>query len=238
MKRLGLALATALTMLSALAVPAAAATSSQVRSVPAASVLPSYSITRGPNTSSRVVLSFDDCPRSYSAFKTMVLAAERQDVALVLFPTGLCLNSGRFSPSYARAHGHYVFNHSVTHPHLTRLSYSRVLAELGRPGVVTNYGRPPYGEYNQTVRNAYAAKDMRMWLWTVDPEDWKGKSRSTVVNYVIRHAGRGGTVLMHMGWNAFNPTALSQIKDGLARRGISLCRNYPGTTPVRPVFRC
>lgn len=203
-----------------------------------APVVASYSLTRGPNTSSRVVLSFDDCPRSYSAFKTMVLAAERANVALVLFPTGNCLQAGRVSARYARAHGHYVFNHSVSHPQLTRLSYSRILAQLGSPGVVTNYGRPPYGAYNSTVKRAYAAKGMRIWLWNVSPDDWTGKSRSQVVSYVVRHAGRGDTVLLHMGWNAFNPTALAQIKSGLAKRGIGLCRNYPGTTPVKPVFRC
>ena len=47
-----------------------------------------YSIHSGPNTSSRVVLSFDDCPKSYSAFQSAVLGAQSLGIALVLAPTG------------------------------------------------------------------------------------------------------------------------------------------------------
>lgn len=199
----------------------------------------SYSIYRGPNTSSRVMLTYDDCPRSLSAFKEVVLAAERYDIALALFPTGYCLQSGKFSAYYARKHGHYVFNHSVSHRDLTTLSYSSVLRELGSPGVVTNYGRPPYGEWNSTVKRAYSAKGMRIWLWNIDSGDWRGKTRSEVVRYVVRNSFRGATVLMHMRWNGFSPTAVRLIKAGLADRGLKVCRNYPGTTPRAPrVFYC
>ncbi|GGB77291.1 hypothetical protein N798_10415 [Knoellia flava TL1] len=192
-----------------------------------------YSRTRGPNLTSRVVLSFDDCPRSYTAFQSAVLGAERLGVALVLFPTGNCLLSGRFSAAYARSHGHYVFNHSVSHPDLRTLSYSGVLSQLGSPGVVTSYGRPPYGAYNTTVLNGYAAKAMRVWTWTVDTQDWTGRTQSAVVSHAVSSSSAGGTVLMHMAWNAFNTTAISQMKSGLANHGLGVCRNL-GPTAVAP----
>lgn len=192
-----------------------------------------YSRATGPNRTSRVVLSFDDCPSSYSAFQGAVLGAERLGVALVLFPTGNCISSGRFSASYARAHGHYVFNHSVSHPDLTKLSYSSVRYQLGSPGVVTSYGRPPYGAYNTTVLNAYASKSVRVWTWTVDTRDWTDKSQSSVVSYVVSNSRAGSTVLMHMQWRAFNTTALSQMKSGLANRGLGVCLNR-GATAVSP----
>ncbi|WP_431842735.1 hypothetical protein [Calidifontibacter indicus] len=31
-----------------------------------------------------------------------------------------------------------------------------------------------------------------------------------------------------MSWNAFNPTALAQIKAGLSKRGLGLCQAYVG----------
>ncbi|MEO7269531.1 MAG: polysaccharide deacetylase family protein [Knoellia sp.] len=192
-----------------------------------------YSRTTGPNRTSRVVLSFDDCPSSYSAFQGAVLGAERLGVSLVLFPTGNCISSGKFSASFARAHGHYVFNHSVSHPDLTKLSYSSVRYQLGSPGVVTSYGRPPYGAYNNTVLNAYASKSMRVWTWTVDTQDWTGKSQSSVVSYAVSNSRAGSTVLMHMQWGAFNTTAISQMKSGLANRGLAVCRNL-GATAVSP----
>ncbi|KGN31729.1 hypothetical protein N802_03100 [Knoellia sinensis KCTC 19936] len=192
-----------------------------------------YSRTRGPNSTSRVVLSFDDCPSSYSSFQSAVLGAERLGIALALFPTGNCITAGRFSPSYARAHGHYVFNHSVSHPDLRNLSYTNVRAQLSAPGVVTSYGRPPYGAYNNTVLNAYASKSMRVWMWTVDTTDYRGKSQASVVSYVVNNSRAGSTVLMHMQWRGFNSTALSQMKSGLANRGLSVCRNR-GATAISP----
>lgn len=193
----------------------------------------SYNIYRGPNYTSRVVLTFDDCPNSLSSFKATVRYAKQAGIGLVLAPTGDCIQSGRFSASYARSYGAYVINHSVTHPDLTRISYTRMLSELGAPGVVTNYGRAPFGAYNSTVQKAYAAKGMKLWLWSVDTRDWTGKSQAQVVSATVNGAYKGSTVLMHMQWRGFNSTALSQMKSGLAKRGLNVCRPYPGTTPVK-----
>lgn len=190
-----------------------------------------YGTSSGPNTSSRVILSYDDCPKSYTAFQSAVLGAQALGIALVLAPTGSCLSSGRFSASYARSHGHYVINHTVSHPDLTTLSYSSALYQLGSPGVVTSYGRPPYGAYDFTVRNAYAKKSMRMWLWDVDTRDWTGKTQSQVVTHVVTYSRANDTVLMHMGWNAFTKSALSAMKSGLASKGLYVCRNPGVTTP-------
>ena len=192
-----------------------------------------YSVGKGPNTTSKVVLSFDDCPKSLSAFKTTVNAAESLGIRLVIFTYGDCVNWKLIDPAYARAHGHYVFNHSNTHADLTTLSYAGVLKELAAPGPQTSYGRPPYGAYNLTVKNAYASKPMRIWTWNIDTEDWTGKSQSTVVNYVINNAKAGNTVLMHMQYAAFNQSALSAIKTGLAKKGLSICRNN-GAVGVSP----
>jgi Putative peptidoglycan binding domain/Polysaccharide deacetylase len=193
-----------------------------------------YDLRSGPNTSARVVLSYDDCPRSWSAFTAAVLGAEQLGIALVLAPTGACLATGRFSVSYARAHGHYVINHTVNHPDLTTLSRSGVIAQLGPPGVVTSYGRPPYMAYDFTVRDAYAARSMRMWLWDVDSNDWRGSTQSQVVSHVVTYSHSGDTVLMHMGWNAFTKSAMAAMKSGLAHKGLGVCRNPGSTTPTYP----
>jgi len=193
-----------------------------------------YSIYRGPNLTSKVTLTFDDCPKSYSAFTATVLAAESLGIRLVLFPYGQCQQWGLVSYSYARAHGHYVFNHSYDHSDYTTLSYSQIIAQLDG-GPSGSYARPPYGAYNFTTKNALAAKSMRMWLWNVDTEDWTGKSQASVVSYVIANAYAGSSVLMHMQYAAFNKDALTQIKSGLAAKGLSICRNngpvgiYPQT---------
>lgn len=187
----------------------------------------------GPNHTGRVALTFDDCPKSLAELKQVLRGASRLGIGLMLFPTGLCVRSGHFDARYARSQGHYVFNHSVSHPQLTRLSYSDVLRQLGPPGIQARYGRPPFGDWNATVARAYTAKGMRIWMWTVDTLDWRGHSRAEVVNTVVRSSRAGGTVLMHMQWNGFSVDALRRMKEGLAGRGLQVCRNSGHTTPVR-----
>ena len=191
-----------------------------------------YYYRTGPNRSARVVLSYDDCPRSLAEFKTVIVGAQKLGIGLMLFPTGVCLQSGQFSTSFARAHGHYVFNHSISHPDLGRLSSAGVLHQLGAPGVQSRYGRPPYGSYSPTVAKAYAAKGMKIWTWTVDTLDWRGRSAQSVISTAVHGPKAGGTVLMHMQWHGFSVAALEQIQAGLAERGLDVCRNFPGTTPA------
>lgn len=191
----------------------------------------------GPAHGSAVVLSFDDCPTSAASFRETVLAAERLGVRLVLFPTGRCVTSGKFDPAFARAHGHYVYNHSVSHPDLTKLPYDRVVAELGRPGVQGQWGRPPFGAHNALVDSAYSAVGMRIWMWDLDTHDWRGKSTDELVSYVVANALPADTILMHMQWHGFNPAALARMKSGLEARGLELCR-ASGPVRDRASFAC
>ncbi|GAA4900842.1 hypothetical protein GCM10025789_19270 [Tessaracoccus lubricantis] len=203
----------------------------QAPSVPAPSY---YNINRGPNPTDRVTLTFDDCPVSLSAFKTTVNAATDLGIALVLFPTGNCITAGRFDAAYARSKGHYVFNHSISHPDLTSLPYSEVVRELGAPGVVTTYGRPPGGQYDtDTVKRAYAAVGMRIWLWNLDTFDYRGRTSQELITRVVTYARPGDSVLMHMKWNAFNGPTLKAMRDGLKARGIGVCVNR-GPVSAKP----
>ncbi|MFT3969792.1 MAG: polysaccharide deacetylase family protein [Micropruina sp.] len=198
-----------------------------------------YSILYGPNRTARVAITFDDCPRSVAEEREVLTGATALGIGLMLFPTGNCIRTKHFDADIARTLGHYVFNHSNTHPLLTQLSYAGVLSQLGKPGVQSRYGRPPFGGWNNRVAQAYAAKGMKMWLWTVDTNDWHGYSEAQIVKYVIRTAKAGDTVLMHMQWNGFSVDALGKIQAGLAKRGLEACRNYGETTPVRSwTVRC
>lgn len=200
-----------------------------------------YDIFVGPNYTDKVVLTYDDCPGSFEQLLSTVVTAQANNIGLVLAPTGGCIeqyaSQGQDIVTVMRQHGQYVINHSVSHPALSTLSHSAVVAELGKPGVVTNYGRPPYGDgffpsaYSQTVANAYKDAQMRPWLWTVDTEDWKGKSASEVVAHAVNNSNQQDTVLMHMNHQAFNAESVLNIKNGLKARGLEVCSAYPGTAP-------
>ena len=185
-----------------------------------------YSVYSGPHRGDTVMLTYDDCPTDLDSFKQTVLAVEKLGVTLALFPTGECFTFGNFDSRFARAHGMYVFNHGNKHLDFKTLSFAEAQREIGK-GVNSTWARPPYGDLSQAIRDDFAAQGMRLWIWDLDTEDWNGhKSQSTIVNWVTENAYPGATVLMHMQEHAFNPTALKQMKDGLAARGIEVCANH------------
>jgi peptidoglycan-N-acetylglucosamine deacetylase len=198
-----------------------------------ASAAAAYNVYRGPNYSKRVMLTYDDCPRTLGAFKSVINYAKKENIGLVIAPTGNCIRrfldrDGVNIAQYARDRGQYVINHSITHPDLRRLSCAAVAREVSQaPGAGSNYGRPPYGAVNAQVRCGYARAGMKIWLWGTDTRDWTGKTRAQVVA-AAAGARSGGTVLMHMAWNGFSPTAIGQIKARLADRGLKPCRAYRG----------
>ena len=199
-----------------------------------------YDIFKGPNYTDRVVLTFDDCPKSVEQLRQVSEAAKARNVGLVLAPIGQCIEElGQGVVDIARANGQYVINHSVSHKALSKLSVDGVIRELSAPGVVTNFGRPPYGDgffttpYSANVVAGYEAVNMKPWLWTVDTNDWKGKSADSIVSYVLASSGPGDTVLMHMNHNGFNVESVVAMIDGLRARGLEVCQAYPGgETPV------
>ena len=207
----------------------------------------SYDEKRGPNYSTRVILTFDDCPLNLTDFWRVIEYAKNKNDGHVFAPTGACVDKFRRShgvdlAKLARAYGQYVINHSVTHPNdLRKLSCDAVARELGSPGVVTNFGRPPYGGIDSTVRCGYKKVGMKPWLWTGSTGDWMGKSKSEIVSAAARVAKPGATILMHMEYKGFNPETISKIKAKLGKRGLKLCRAYRGldnkgaiiTSPVK-----
>jgi peptidoglycan-N-acetylglucosamine deacetylase len=202
---------------------------------PPANAATAYNSHRGPNYTDRAVLTFDDCPRSLSSYESVLEYAEESNLGLVLAPTGDCVTRFREEEDedivlLARSYGQYVINHSIHHRDLRKLSCAGVAAELRAPGVVTNFGRPPFGGINKAVLCGYQRAKMQPWLWSVNPRDFLGKSRTEVVDYVVANGRKGSTIIMHMQWRGFSPRALDLMKDGLAAKGIKLCRAYGGAT--------
>ncbi|MHA7156999.1 SH3 domain-containing protein [Glutamicibacter endophyticus] len=194
---------------------------------------PSAPRSTGPNRTSRVVLTYDDCPSSLTNFQSTINYARDHGIGLVLAPTGDCLASftsryGVNLASYARARGQWVINHSISHPDLRPLSCREAGAQLGGSGVHTNFGRPPYGAIDGSALCGYDSKGMAIWTWSRDTRDWEVKSKSITVARASA-AQPGDTVLMHMQWYGFSADALRQIKANLSSRGVNLCRAYRGS---------
>ncbi|NHC46898.1 endo-1,4-beta-xylanase [Motilibacter aurantiacus] len=195
-------------------------------------------VVNGDCTNGYVALTYDDGPRAGDTTALLnVLAAAK--ARATFFDVG---TNAQADPALVKAQldgGHWVANHSWTHPHLPTLTEAQMRAELARTqAAITAAGapapvlfRPPYGETNATLQGVEASLGLKEVLWDVDSQDWNG---ATTAQIVARAATlqAGQVILMHDGY-ATTRAALPQIIAGLNSRG--LCPGMISPTTGRAV---
>lgn len=128
------------------------------------------------------------------------------------------------------ANGHVIGNHSYWHPYFTKITVTRMKAELNKTeafiknltGKTTKpYFRPPYGAYNSTVLQTVGSIGYtKTIMWTIDTIDWDGRSAYRIYTKVFNNIVPGAIILMHTGAGAtYTPTALPTIIKGLKAKG-------------------
>ena len=164
-----------------------------------------------PGSGKTVALTFDDGPGPSTAGIISVLRT--YGVPATFFNIG---QNAAARPALVRAEasmGYLVGNHTWNHPNLPPLSASAQATQMDEATAeqedLIGYGpcafRPPYGDYNSTTLALAQQRGMKVWLWSVDTEDWEadGSSSSSWVNRIISLAEQEGgalrnpVVLMH-----------------------------------------
>ena len=104
------------------------------------------------------------------------------------------------------ADGHEIGNHSMTHPHMSRLTAAQIKAELDRFEAViepligkrTVLFRAPFGEYNDTVITTLRQSGYEVVQWNIDTIDWKEeRSAQTILDTVLPKLASGSIILCH-----------------------------------------
>lgn len=121
----------------------------------------------------------------------------------------------------------WIANHTMTHPHLTRLGAPAAFAEISQAqrtireitGRAPVLFRPPYGDTNARIRNHAALLGLTEVLWTVDSRDWAGASTADIVAAAAT-VRPGGIILMHDNGLQATVRAVPHILSGLASRGL------------------
>jgi len=191
-----------------------------------------WDITRGPNWTDRVLLTFDDCMNDPDRFIAVLDHATAINVGLLIFPTGNCVIMYRNLwdldlLQLIRERGHWVGHHSMSHPDLTTLSHNRLIAEI-TGNVDSNILRPPFGSFNRRVIDAAISVGKSIVYWSLDTNDWRrGSTEQSIIDFVVEYAQPGDNVLMHLQHPAFTENALSQMQAGLAARGLQVCGVAP-----------
>ncbi|NUT94229.1 MAG: polysaccharide deacetylase family protein [Saccharothrix sp.] len=176
-------------------------------------------------TAGYVGLTFDDGPNSSTT--TQVINALRSAGARATF-----FNQGNrvaANPALTKSQkdaGHWIGNHSYTHPHMTQLSQSQMSSEISQTqqaiqqatGEAPKLFRPPYGETNSTLKSVEQQYGLTEVLWSVDSQDWNGASTAQIVQ-AAGNLQAGGVILMHDGYQT-TINAIPQIVANLKSRGL------------------
>ena len=122
------------------------------------------------------------------------------------------------------ARGHEIGNHSLTHPHMNRISAEEIKKELSSlddeiealTGKRTALFRAPFGEYNDTVVSTVRDMGYEVVQWNIDTVDWKeGRSAETILNAVLPKLAPGSIILSHnngYGIETYLPKLISEAQ--------------------------
>jgi peptidoglycan/xylan/chitin deacetylase (PgdA/CDA1 family) len=191
-----------------------------------------YYNSRCGNTSGRVLLTFDDWAYGDPYRATRIGAyLQSRNIRAAFFLINKYAQNYPGIVSTLRQQGHWVLNHTYSHPNLTTLSDDGVSWQI-RHGIYSNRLRPPYGAYNSRVASIAYNLGYRICTWTIDTKDWQKPDgvhyRSTSsIRYIVRtapwSAKASGVVLGHLSTNY--PSAVSGIIYDLHQQGLLFCRN-------------
>jgi peptidoglycan/xylan/chitin deacetylase (PgdA/CDA1 family) len=206
---------------------------------------PAYDDARCGNTGRRVLLTFDDWAYGDPSRATRVGATLRRlHVRAAFFLVNRFASARRDIVRTLRRQGHWVGNHTWSHPDLTTLSDAAVADQIRR-GIASNRLRPPYGATDARVARIAAAQGDRLCLWTVDTRDWatvRDRQRTVAsIRALVRDAPRtakaGGVILGHL--FTHYPDAIPGVVTDLRREGLRLCRDRgPVGTRMPFPLRC
>ena len=181
-----------------------------------------------------VGLTYDDGPTSTTS--ALVNALNSAGVKATFFVWGQRAQQNPSALQQVVSAGHWVANHSWTHPHMTSLSTTQMASEISQTqnGIQQTTGqrptlfRPPYGETNATLRSVEQQQGIQAEvLWSHDSRDWAGASTQQIVQ-TASSMNAGNIILMHDGYQT-TIQAIPQIVSNLAARNLCPGKIVPGT---------
>lgn len=151
-----------------------------------------------------IALTFDDGPHP-KVTPRILKTLEEHNVKATFYMLG---NQVEYYPSLAKQvldEGHELGNHTKSHKNLTHLGASQVKEEIQSSSdniqnATTSLPkslRPPYGAFNNTVKEVSNELDLPIIMWSVDSLDWKSRNVSAINREVMSTVHPGAIVLLH-----------------------------------------
>ena len=158
----------------------------------------------GPFSKAQVALTFDDGPDE--VFTPQILdVLRRHGVKATFFLLGENMLKYPELTQQIANEGHIIGNHTFSHPKLTEIGDERYHKEIEDAedlikllvGYKPRYFRPTYGAINESQVAWASRRGMMVVQWSIDTDDWRGKSASEVMNTVMKNLLPGSIILQH-----------------------------------------
>lgn len=171
-----------------------------------------------------VALTFDDGPSVNTDRILDVL--EKYNGMATFFVTGNNISKYKMTLKRIIDEESQIGNHTYDHIRLTKVNANEINNQVNRiqeivyeaTGVYPAFLRPPYGEYNDFVKENVSIK---MINWNVDTVDWKTRNAQNTYDEVMKNLGDGNVILMH---DLYSETAdaVERIIPELVKRGYQM----------------
>ena len=176
-------------------------------------------------TQKYIALTFDDGPSGRYTERLLDGLLERE-IHATFFLCGYRVDKYPSLAARIAQEGHEIGSHSDRHEFFTHMNADAVCADLraaaekiaSATGRTPELLRPPGGLYDLDVIRRSVCADSPIILWSVDPEDWRGKSAAGIAAYVTKRAKSGDIILLH-DMHASSVDAALRIVDTLEAQG-------------------
>ena len=153
--------------------------------------------------SMQIAITFDDGPHPGNTGRILDVL-KKHEIRATFFILGC--NAGYYPEPLVRAieEGHEIENHTFDHKTKGR-STDELIRSIDKTGAVISamtgrrprYFRPPGGKCTPEMRAAIDFLGYEAVYWTIDSEDWKGKSAESIVSSVMRSVRGNDIILFH-----------------------------------------
>ena len=166
--------------------------------------LPQPNVTRPIDPSKPMIaLTFDDGPSAHT--DRLLDIFKKNGGKGTFFVVGYLIDSRPETLKRIAAEGHEIGNHSWDHKQLTTLNEKELTDQIMKTrakiyditGVDVHIMRPPYGAYNDFVREIAEKLEVPFINWSVDTVDWKTKNAQAVYNEIMKSTKDGSIILCH-----------------------------------------
>lgn len=152
----------------------------------------------------RVALTFDDGP-SGRFTQRLLEGLDQRQVRATFFLCGYRMEDyGELATEIAED-GHEIGIHGYSHDPMGTMDARTLAREIDQTqallerytGKTWQLLRPPGGGCSELVKQAAAARNLELVLWTVDPRDWAVHDAQAITEHVLQCVGNGDIILLH-----------------------------------------